>query len=114
MACAARAITSSAQSRMARERKMTRHHAAVVAFAVGIALFALFLTYRRRPETPVGRLAVWALLALTVAFPVVLVGGFEGLYNHVAKNVLFLSGASTTLLSTLFPPPRYEMPNDLL
>jgi hypothetical protein len=47
-----------------------------------------------------------------VAFPVLAIGAFEGVYNHVAKDALFLAGAPRTLLLRLFPPPTYEMPND--
>ncbi len=91
-----------------------RHHAAVVAFWVGLALLTAFLVHRRRRDAPLGRLAGWALLVVAVAFPVLVVGLFEGLYNHVAKDVLFLSGAPPSLLASLFPPPRYELPDDVL
>ncbi len=75
-----------------------RHHAAVVAFWVGLALLTAFLVHRRRRDAPLGRLAGWTLLVVAVAFPVLVVGLFEGLYNHVAKDVLFLSSAPPSLL----------------
>jgi hypothetical protein len=40
-------------------------------------------------------------------------GLFEGLYNHVVKDVLYFGGATTGLMMRLFPPPTYEMPNDM-
>jgi peroxiredoxin len=40
------------------------------------------------------------------------IGLFEGLYNHVLKNILFLSGAPASVLLRMFPPPTYELPND--
>jgi hypothetical protein len=46
---------------------------------------------------------------------VVQVGGFgvfEGGYNHLLKDALYLGGASPALLRRLFPAPRYELPDD--
>ena len=39
-------------------------------------------------------------------------GFFEGGYNHVLKDVLHFGGASPALMRRLFPPPRYELPDD--
>ncbi len=89
-----------------------RLHGAVVAVATSPALLALYFTYRRRPDAPLGRAAAWALAAIVVAFPVLAIGAFEGAYNHVTKDVLFLAGAPRSLLLRMFPPPTYEMPND--
>src|SRR5688572_13903588 len=38
----------------------------------------------------------------------------EGLYNHVIKNLVYFGGASEPLMVRLFPPPVYEMPDDVL
>jgi uncharacterized membrane protein YeiB len=54
----------------------------------------------------------WAYLVLTLVASVVLIGLFEGVYNHLFKNALFYMGASHQTLVYLFPPPTYEMPND--
>ncbi len=78
------------------------------------ALVPLFLVHRRRPDTPVGRLAGGGLALLVLVFSVLAFGLFEGLYNHVAKNALFLAGSPESLLVTLLPPPTYEMPSDVL
>jgi hypothetical protein len=89
-----------------------RLHGAVVAIGMSPALLALSFTYRRSPGSPLGRAAAWALAGIVVAFPVLAIGAFEGAYNHVAKDALFLAGAPRTLLLRMFPPPAYEMPND--
>jgi hypothetical protein len=47
-----------------------------------------------------------------VLVPVLEIGLVEGVYNHVVKNALFLFGAPQRWLLQLFPPPRYELPND--
>lgn len=56
----------------------------------------------------------WLLLAVAGFFFVLAIGVFEGGYNHVLKNILFFGGMNHDLLHTLYPPPKYELPNDLL
>ncbi len=41
-------------------------------------------------------------------------GTYEGVYNHLTKDILYFSGTSVEIMQTLFPPPTYEMPNDLI
>src|SRR6266508_2261819 len=89
-----------------------RLHGAVVAVGMSPALLALYFTYRRRPSSPAGRAAGWALAGAVLAFPVLVIGAFEGVYNHLAKDVLSLAGAPRGLLLRMFPPPTYELPND--
>lgn len=91
-----------------------RHHAAVVAFWVAILLLAAYLAHRRWAGGAAGRAAGWALVGVTLVVPVLLVGGYEGLYNHALKDLLWLLDAPRDLLLALFPPPTYEMPNDVL
>jgi len=40
------------------------------------------------------------------------IGLYEGIYNHILKNILFFGEADTDMLMMLFPLPMYEMPND--
>jgi hypothetical protein len=88
-------------------------HGALFALAVALVLLAGFRALRGRATGPAGR-AAWVLLAgLAVVTSVLGVGLFEGLYNHVLKDALFLGGASRELLLRMFPPPRYELPDDL-
>jgi len=79
-------------------------------------LFVLILAHevqRRRPSTTLGRVSLRLLMVVTLIVPVGLIGLFEGGYNHLAKDVLYFAGASRALLQRLYPPPTYEMPNDL-
>jgi len=91
----------------------SRFHIAVIApiLALGIVQ-ALYLGGSRR-GTRSG--SMWTRIAagLILIFPVGLIGMVEGGYNHVIKNlVYFLSGPQ--LARGLFPPPAYEMPDNLL
>lgn len=42
------------------------------------------------------------------------IGLFEGIYNHILKDIMFYSGFSEETMLSMFPPPMYEMPNDFL
>jgi peroxiredoxin len=66
----------------------------------------------RRPSSARNVGAVLAVLVL--ASPVLGIGVFEGVYNHLAKNVLFFAGLPHHTLLSLFPPPTYELPNDFV
>ena len=53
-------------------------------------------------------------LFITLVPSIGMIGIFEGLYNHVLKNIFFFMGASQETLQSMFPAPTYEMPNDLI
>ncbi len=55
-----------------------------------------------------------AFLFVTLVPSIGMIGVYEGLYNHVLKNILFFSGASQETLQSMFPAPMYEMPNDFI
>lgn len=89
-----------------------RLHAAIVAGLAAIALWGMTLVHRSRPAGP-ARTAAVAFCVVDFLIPVAGVGLFEGGYNHVLKNLLYFGGAAAPLMSRLFPPPAYELPNDL-
>ena len=90
-----------------------RAHGAAVALAVAGVLAALAWARRRAPGRPAGRVAGWAAALLVLVVPVLTVGAFEGVYNHVLKVALYLGGAPGGLLPILFPPPVYQPPDDV-
>jgi hypothetical protein len=53
-------------------------------------------------------------ILITLVPSIGMIGIFEGLYNHVLKNIFFFSGASQNTLQSMFPAPKYEMPNDFI
>ena len=90
-----------------------RHHAAIVAgLATGLIAGALSLS-RKRSGGRIAAIGRWAFISITLAVPILSFGVFEGAYNHCAKDALYFGGASTDLMRRLFPPPTYEMPNDV-
>jgi hypothetical protein len=86
-----------------------RNHAGVVAFFVGLAILAAYGAYRWRPRALLGGI----FAGLVVVVPVVLVGAVEGGYNHAFKVAVWALGAPRDVLESLFPPPTYELPNDV-
>ncbi|MBT1699252.1 hypothetical protein KK083_20310 [Fulvivirgaceae bacterium PWU4] len=55
------------------------------------------------------------LYAFIVLIPSLsLIGLFEGIYNHILKDIMFYAGFSEETMLSMFPPPTYEMPNDFL
>jgi hypothetical protein len=89
-----------------------RIHGAAAALALAVVLWALTAAFiRGRRLTSLAGVAL-AVIALTG--PIMAIGLFEGAYNHGVKDVLFLAGLSPEMLRRIFPPPRYELPNDVV
>jgi hypothetical protein len=84
----------------------------VSGFAAG-AIIGPFRLLRRRSEGVIAQAAFWALSSITLLFPITIIGFFEGGYNYALKDALYFAGASPALMTTLFPPPTYELPNDV-
>lgn len=89
-----------------------RHHVALVAVPVLLVLILAEGLHRWRPSTGLGRSSRWLFIVVVALIPVAAIGIVEGGYNHLAKNVLFFTGASRATFERLFPPPVYEAPRD--
>lgn len=68
----------------------------------------------QNPRSTIGKAARWLAVIVIAVVPVLLIGLFEGTYNHLLKNVLFFAGTPLSVMRQLFPPPTYELPNNLL
>lgn len=89
-----------------------RLHIAYFAIPVIVMLIFTYWIYQRRQTTWSGRIAFWLFVTITLLIPVGGIGFIEGGFNHLVKNILFFGGASQSTLTHLFPPPKYEIPND--
>jgi len=90
-----------------------RLHVAVAAPVAALAIVrALYLAGSQRGTRSGAR---WTRIAAVIIFvlPVGMIGLIEGGYNHLAKNLVYY-GVSARAARALFPPPLYEMPDDLL
>jgi hypothetical protein len=90
-----------------------RLHVVALSVVAAAAIGAAAGSFRRHPTGIAGTIAFWIVCVVTLAFPFAMIGFFEGGYNHVLKNALYLGGASRDLMQTLFPAPAYEMPNSV-
>ena len=90
-----------------------RYHAVLVAGVTAPLIFGALAVLRSRASGLMRTLALGLFVLATLGVAVVMFGAVEGLHNHVVKNLLYFGGASSALMTRLFPPPTYEMPNDL-
>jgi hypothetical protein len=55
----------------------------------------------------------WIYWTIVLLCSITYIGIFEGLYNHILKNVLYFGGLSKYWMNVLFPSHIYEMPDDI-
>jgi hypothetical protein len=89
-----------------------RYHVVLISVPVGLVILGSLALLRVRPSGLLGALTRGVFVLTVLAMPVLGIGVYEGLYNHVVKNAFYFGGASPAVMARLFPPPTYEMPND--
>ncbi len=79
-------------------------------------IFVTLLAERYLLKNQAGKQGVvfWIYWLVILVPSICLIGLFEGVYNHLMKDVVFYIGLDTETLLQMFPPPKYEMPNDLI
>lgn len=84
----------------------------IIFFAVPAMLLVLTLGYfyARQP----GKVLLVSYLLAVLLFPMLMIGLYEGVYNHLIKNIVFPFTGNSSLFKVLFPPPTYEAPNDVI
>jgi hypothetical protein len=55
---------------------------------------------------------LYTFLLVNLIVTTCLIGLFEGVYNHLLKDILFYAGTDSDTMAKLFPPPTYVMPNN--
>lgn len=90
-----------------------RLHVVPPATIATIAIAGLLFLFYKRSETLLGQASFYVGISLIVLVPVGFFGIFEGAYNHVLKDLFYFSGANESVMQRLFPPPMYELPNNL-
>ena len=91
-----------------------RYDAVAVSAGTIALLLAALRVSRVAADTALGRGAWWTFWGVNAAVFVLLLGAFEGLYNHVVKDLLYFGGAPVSVVRALFPAPTYELPNNWL
>ena len=95
-------------------RSNFRFHVAVFGGVGAVAILGILLAHRTGSDSVLSNLTFW-WLAIFIATTVGVIGMMEGGYNHLLKNVLYFSNASSPLTLRLFPlSSGYVMPNNAL
>lgn len=89
-----------------------RLHIIAIAVPVAIAIVAALRHGVVKGGQLSGRVSTVLAALLILLFPVAAIGIYEGGYNHVVKNLVYLIRGDA-VARALFPPPLYEMPRDL-
>lgn len=80
---------------------------------ISVPVIVATLLMNRLALTSYRSLWTWGYGVLIFTASVLLIGSYEGLYNHLLKNVLYFGGLSAGSMAVLFPPGMYELPNDV-
>ncbi len=92
----------------------TPWRAHVLFLSVPVIIITVILDrFIQRTENGSRKYLFWIYWIIILLASVLLIGLFEGLYNHVLKNIFFFSGLQEERLGKIFPPGMYEMPNDI-
>lgn len=91
-----------------------RHHVALIVLPIFAVFFVLYAVERLRRQTREGEIARRAFCIVSAVVAVCWIGLFEGAYGHLVKNVVYAAGVSEATFARYFPPPAYEVPDDLL
>ncbi len=95
-----------------------RLHIVYISAPVAVAIIAALGFGASREGTPAGRIASWLAIAAILAFPVALIGFFEGGYNHLVKNIVYFARGEEAMMAlmppSLYEPGTVEMPNDVI
>jgi len=89
-----------------------RYDAVVISAATVAVLAAAIYMSRSAASHSLRRAAWWTFWGVNVVVFVLLIGAFEGMYNHVVKDIVYFSGAPLTVMRAMFPASRYELPNN--
>ncbi|QRY65659.1 hypothetical protein JVX98_00710 (plasmid) [Ensifer sp. PDNC004] len=90
-----------------------RLHIVHLAVPAAIIITTALYVGRSKGGTMAGRVAIWLAALVVLAFPVAMIGIYEGGWNHVIKNIAYF-GFGTDAARFLFPEPVYRLPDDFL
>lgn len=77
-----------------------------------IVVVGLLYRFIKKEGSP--KFLFWIFWVITLLPSVLLIGMYEGAYNHLFKNIVYFAGAGRSTLDSLFQPGLYEMPNDFI
>jgi hypothetical protein len=89
-----------------------RLHIVFIAVPIGIVIVAGLLVAYLRPYTSLGRTALWIAALLILGFCVVAIGIYEGGYNHLIANIVYLAFGQEAFVA-MYDTAMHQMPNDV-
>jgi len=81
---------------------------------LSVPVIIVTLIFDRLLRNKENNVLFWIYWFVILLASVLFMGMFEGIYNHVLKNILFFSGLSYEAMTSIFPPGMYELPNDVI
>ncbi|PZF72646.1 hypothetical protein [Taibaiella soli] len=87
-----------------------RAHVVLLGGMTFLLCLLLAWQYRRSGK----KLWLYSYLIIAVLMFGTGIGLFEGLYNHVVKNLLYFAGMNRDSWRIMFPAPAYEVPENFL
>lgn len=85
----------------------------VLLLSIPVIIVTLFLSrLLNKTKVTTNKYLFWVYWLITLLASITLIGVFEGLYNHILKNILYFGGLSGSLMNKIFPSGTYEMPNN--
>jgi hypothetical protein len=82
----------------------------ILFFSIPVLVFNWVVVTRRTVARPV----FYIFCAVNLVITATLIGLYEGVYNHLLKNILYFTGLPMEIMNRLFPPPVYVMPDELV
>lgn len=89
-----------------------RLHVVFIAMPVWLLVLLLQQYYLHTTRYYTLWMALYAMVVLL--FPLLGIGLFEGVYNHLCKNIVWLFTGPGVFYGKLFPAPIYEAPGDII
>jgi hypothetical protein len=86
----------------------------ILYLSVPVIILTLLLGSGIKNGRMYGRVPSLIYLGVILLCSVLLIGVFEGLYNHLLKNILYFTGVSQAMMDQLFAVGLYELPNDFI
>lgn len=84
----------------------------VLFLSIPVLIATLFLSRQLKNSNNGRDLIAKTHWIIILIFSILLIGIYEGIYNHVLKNIFFCAGGGGQVMETFFPGSIYVMPDN--
>lgn len=86
----------------------------VLFISIPVTMLTVLLGRRLvKNKTGISKVLFSVFIFIVTVPSLLLIGLFEGVYNHILKNVLYFAGTPDNVMREFFRSKLYEMPNDV-